>query len=326
MSFSFTATDDELIVWGGSTPNAGATVADGAAYDVEKDTWRTLAESPLSPRRDHAAAWTGTDLFLWGGHSGEFTDTGPVAEPLRDGALYQPDTDTWTLVPEAPLTGGPGYVAVWTGDEVVVLGGNDGTSETGFAEAAAFDPVTGQWRPLRPIPSRPLWLGAEWSGSEIVIAGVQTYLGGVEAMALDPAIGTWRSLGRVPISPAVPDLVVAGDAVVTWAYDPEDRGVAVGGLAGPAWTEREPMPGDPSEGIPQAVAVGDVVLFESEGWFSVLTNNGWVDLGEPPPEMSTTGPLVATPDGVYMMAFLFLGGAGDQPDGSLWRIDLAQID
>ena len=43
-------------------------VAGGGAYDAAANGWRQLPPGP-SPRAGHAAAWTGTEMILWGGRA-----------------------------------------------------------------------------------------------------------------------------------------------------------------------------------------------------------------------------------------------------------------
>jgi Galactose oxidase, central domain len=96
----------ELIVWGeGIYGLAG----DGAAFDLANGAWSVIAEAPISPRAEHAAVWTGTEMILWGGR---------VANEhfYRDGAAYDPSTDTWRLLPSPPIDfNAPDPSMLWTG-------------------------------------------------------------------------------------------------------------------------------------------------------------------------------------------------------------------
>ncbi len=55
----------------------------GGIYDPVADKWQTFASGPLSSRVLHTAVWTGQEMLIWGGTSG---DTG-----LADGASYRPE-------------------------------------------------------------------------------------------------------------------------------------------------------------------------------------------------------------------------------------------
>lgn len=61
--------DGSMLVWGG-TGNQGVqgdAKADAAAYDPVSDVWRPLPDSPLEPRSEHTAVWTGIAMIVWGG-------------------------------------------------------------------------------------------------------------------------------------------------------------------------------------------------------------------------------------------------------------------
>jgi hypothetical protein len=126
-------TGNELVVWGGRDAQDEARFDDGAAFDPATGTWRTLADAPIVGRDVAAVAWTGTELFIWGGY-----DRRGANPPLADGAAYNPTTDTWRVLPDAPIAGRYA-TAVWTGEEVVVV-----VQE----EMAAYDPSSDEWRRL----------------------------------------------------------------------------------------------------------------------------------------------------------------------------------
>ncbi len=113
-----------LVVGGESAPTAGF------AYDPAGNSWRRLA--PMESGRNRATVvWTGKRLLLWGGETGR-----PKAFVIPPhGLSYDPATDRWSPLPQAPLRGRLGPVAVWTGRSLLVWGG-----DPGFADGAAFTP------------------------------------------------------------------------------------------------------------------------------------------------------------------------------------------
>ncbi|HET9729753.1 MAG TPA: kelch repeat-containing protein [Acidimicrobiia bacterium] len=151
-------TGKEVLIWGGrDDPYTGTATAaspsqaannlldDGAAYNVTTHTWRMLPKSPLSARFGAIAEWTGKEMLIVGG-----TATGPAAADFRrDGAAYNPKTNTWRRLPDAP--GCPRFGA-WTGTELVVGGGCNGVPPASMS--AALLPNTNYWKPLSvpPIP------------------------------------------------------------------------------------------------------------------------------------------------------------------------------
>jgi hypothetical protein len=121
-------TGHRMLVWGGW--NGGPFLGDGASFDPASGasgTWSTMsAAGAPSVRRDAAVVWTGSEMFLWGGLSGE---NGSVYH--GDGGLYRPDlgAGTWTPIPESPVLSPRHFHAmVWTGSEVLVWGGESATA------------------------------------------------------------------------------------------------------------------------------------------------------------------------------------------------------
>ena len=94
--------------------------------NLANGTWRVIAASPLSGRDDPNAVWTGTEMIVWGGFVGDDIRT-------YDGAAYNPNTDTWRMLPTVPFSMGGGVTImtmVWTGDEAVVNGARPRPSPT----------------------------------------------------------------------------------------------------------------------------------------------------------------------------------------------------
>lgn len=164
-----------MIVWGGSDDHEGEArqgcpatfAAAGAAYDPVSDEWRTIAESPLEPRGWHRAVWTGEEMIVWGGGGGNCAE-----EPRSDGARYDPSSDRWRRIADAPLSGREEHSAVWTGEEMMVWGGSTNGRSVTFDGGAVYRPDSDSWAPLpaAPIDSRALH-GAVWTGKEMVVWG-----------------------------------------------------------------------------------------------------------------------------------------------------------
>ena len=100
-----------MFVWGGRDLFTGGGLADGASYEVAVQEWNPIATaSAPSGRYDHVAAWTGSQLLVYGGRAG----SGLL---LTDGARYDPASATW-----APMSAGakPDVAvtrAAWTGSK-----------------------------------------------------------------------------------------------------------------------------------------------------------------------------------------------------------------
>ncbi len=119
-------TGTTMIVWGGGggADLGGAERHDGGVYDPARDAW-TLFDTPTSRSvKSNSAVWTGTAMMVWGGSTG----SGPEVY-LNEGAAFAPATSRLTLLPTlgAP-TRRTSPSAVWTGSEMIVWGGYEGTS------------------------------------------------------------------------------------------------------------------------------------------------------------------------------------------------------
>jgi hypothetical protein len=161
-------TGEDMIVWGGVTRSrAIEAVSDGAAFDPATGTWREIAASPhgVLGGGGRAAVWTGRRAVFWAGNSPD----GPAR-----GAVYNPASDRWRVLPRGPLGNREGYVSVWTGSELLIVGGTLGD---GFPApvAAALDPRARSWRRLPGLDALDAIIpsGAVWSGDRMFLAGAR---------------------------------------------------------------------------------------------------------------------------------------------------------
>ena len=201
-------TGSELIVWG---VGFGGVVA-GGRYDPILDQWTPISNVDFPGVRYSAVAvWTGSQMIVWGG-----TLSGPTWASLATGAGYDPATDTWTAIPDAPRAG-RGNV-VWTGDEMIV-----------WPLGLRYEPQVGVWREVTKT-GRP---GAEhtnvvWTGSEMLVWGGANLTAYPYAFGgrYDPQTNTWAALllpsegppnTRQDASPlAGQSLVWTGSEMITW--------------------------------------------------------------------------------------------------------------
>jgi hypothetical protein len=106
------------------------------------ETWTRAATSPLSPRYDATVLWVDSHLFVGGGYDRgpcrrNGTDCAIVHPALRDGALYDPRSDTWQPIARAPSSIGTAVVA---GDLLI--------AQTN-AGLYVYDPQRDAWSPAR---------------------------------------------------------------------------------------------------------------------------------------------------------------------------------
>lgn len=136
----------------------------------------------------------------------------------RGGPPEAPPTGAgWEQLADVPLSKRSGPVVAWTGEEVLVVGGETGTTCPPFADCAepnesakdgaALDPGTGKWRP---IATAPLAVPAYTRG--VVVAGRLFVRVDRTLLAYDIEADRWAQLPR-PVSTWY-DLVADGDRVV----------------------------------------------------------------------------------------------------------------
>lgn len=133
-------TGHEFIVWGSTDRNRR--FRNGAAYDPVSNTWRRIDEGPLD-LTDAVALWSGEEMIVFGAalHGGNVPETQTAI-----GAAYDPQTDSWHALPPSIATDPNANTAVWAGDRVIAVDYD--------SHAEMFQPTSGRWRTLDPMPLR----------------------------------------------------------------------------------------------------------------------------------------------------------------------------
>ncbi len=147
--------------------------------------------------------------------------SGGDSVPLDTGAQYDPVTDTWT--PTSTLNAPSqrySHVAVWTGNQMVVWGGYDGSSN--LSTGGRYDPVTDIWTPTSMLaaPTGRRWHSVVWTGNQMVVwggyrgNGVYLNSGG----RYDPVTDTWAptSLLDAPSGRYLQSAVWTGSLMIVW--------------------------------------------------------------------------------------------------------------
>ncbi|HEU5180202.1 MAG TPA: MopE-related protein [Candidatus Polarisedimenticolia bacterium] len=209
-------TGSVMIVWGGIAGELWGYSDSGGRYDPATDTWLSLSlHNAPSPRMNHTAVWTGTDMIVWGGRSGS---------SMSDGGKYNPVTDTWV---STASSGAPAprsqHSAIWTGTRMIVWGGQ-GSSV--FNTGAFYDPSADTWAPISTTgaPSARYNHSAVWTGAEMIVWGGGVANGG----RYSPSTDSWAPIsttGAPASGPAVWTgslmLVLSPDATTAGRrYDP----------------------------------------------------------------------------------------------------------
>jgi N-acetylneuraminic acid mutarotase len=193
-------TGTKMIIWGGvrcfnppwpSVPYCGESVNTGGLYDPASNTWTptSTAGGVPSPRAQHTAVWTGTEMIVWGGT--------PYLAGQHDGGRYNPSTGTWVSLSRGPgeyPPAAPGHTAVWTGTELILWGGGI-PNETYTNRGTRYNPSTAVWTDitLTGAPAARTKHTAVWTGTRMIVWGgsVADDYGVNSGGAYDPIADTW---------------------------------------------------------------------------------------------------------------------------------------
>jgi len=317
-------TGSRLLVWGGaSNYRSDATLyADGASYDPATREWATLPAAPISGRTQMGWVWTGSSLVVFGGY-GSVDSSGNVAA-LADGAIYSPSANSWRKLPAGPLSPRFNPELLWTGHEVLVIGGdpdNESADGPGYAAGeAAYDLSHNRWRSLPAMPStaghevrhlravatdRGIYVGQMWQ--HISTDGDSVALeAGVDFVVYDSAQNTWTkrdtSVDNQP--PGLDGVTVAGDELLVlpgqgWHGDESTWPATLGGrgyrldLASGSWTV---MPAGPIDNTdPLGVWTGSALLEYTGTIASSLDGGPTTGAGESAVWNAGTGAWTALP-------------------------------
>lgn len=186
-------TGERMLLFGGNNEEAAVNqgiygyLGDAWEYDVGSDAWRELdVDGAPTPRSAPASVWTGEEWFVWGGE-GYDAEAGWWTL-LRDGALFDPDANSWESLPDWPFASdlyAPS--AFWTGEDVLMWGWEPEDGPPG----ARFDRASGVWHEL-PAEGRPasvLTALCAWTGEELLV-----WNGPDAFAAYTPESDSWRSL------------------------------------------------------------------------------------------------------------------------------------
>ena len=211
---------EELLVWGNT--DDGTDTA-GAGYDPASDTWRAMAAAPIGPRISFGHVIVDGRLVIVGGvQGGEVACPAdgsgcPAPDSLDDAAVYEPETDTWTALPDLPFPIAGRAVA--TDDGLVMLSQDGGPG-------VALDLDSQQWTATaRPPSDAAVLANLTWTGETVLTWQHRTQSDDRErGGSYDPARDEWTLL---PPSGALPRQssasVWTGDSWLVWSgffYDP----------------------------------------------------------------------------------------------------------
>lgn len=161
---------------------------------------RSLAPAPfelpgwLDSRGGHSVSWTGSELLVWGGWSSE-----SAGVSYANGGAYSPESDSWRPLAPGPLSPRAHHAAVWTGEQLLVVGGQTQPGEV-VDDGAAYNPTTDSWNKILSTgethePASPPLVEAVWTGQQLVM----WYRGQGIVRSYDPTQDAWSVLPDVDL-------------------------------------------------------------------------------------------------------------------------------
>jgi hypothetical protein len=181
-----------------------------AAYNPVEDTWRSISSPPEEIGRVNNVVWTGAEVVVW-----PVWPTGEVQRRVVRGQALDPASDTWRVLPDPPAwPAAPDMVA--TDDSLIIWGGlpaNSGGSER--AVGSQYDLDSGTWTPLPEALPEP-------DGCECNL-GSQALSWTGEYLLVSPG---WFSSG---VDPTTPVLVAYHPETDTWILVADESPLAWGG-------------------------------------------------------------------------------------------------
>jgi N-acetylneuraminic acid mutarotase len=182
-------TGSMMFIWGGQ--NVNGLLNDGALYDPVADQWTTLnLPNPPEARINATAVWAGDRVIIWGGVG--------AGGPLNDGGELLFSSGAPSQWVATTLNGAPparsGHSAVWTGQQMIIWGGNAGAA---LGDGALFSPSSNTWTVVSTnnSPAARYNHAALWTGAQMLILGGSTGSGELASgSAFNPVTGLWQTL------------------------------------------------------------------------------------------------------------------------------------
>lgn len=241
--FTLTWTGREVLMVGGR--QLGLCTIYHDRYNPWTDRWRRF-DVDLVSRGGHVAAWTGSQLLLWGGDVCALTD-----DTFADGALWDPLTHVTAPIADAP--GARSFAAsAWMDGRLFVHGG-ECHADVCLERGAIYDPRDDRWIAIATEGAPTPFEGrraAIWNGNQVLIWGGDEERSG----RYFPIVDAWQPLPAPPFALGAGTSVWSGTELLVWdgaaggRYDPRTNtwspmsleGAPTGVLAPQAvWTGRE---------------------------------------------------------------------------------------
>ena len=158
-------------------------------YNYSSNTWISASTTNApSARYNHTATIAGDKLIVWGGADLNGNE-------LSDGYIYDLSNNSWSPMATSPLTARQRVVNVWTGNEVVIVGGVTQT------DGALFNPNSNTWSTMATsnLPAGPTNAYA-FDGKNLIVTkhagatGSHLYQKTMLCSLYSPAGDVWKDL------------------------------------------------------------------------------------------------------------------------------------
>jgi hypothetical protein len=173
-----------------------------------RGAWEPLPEPPIPFREGAIGFWVDGRVVIVGGDESApscprlYSDCArPAGQAPRDGAAYDPSTETWTRVAESPMLIIPYSGGAVIGDTVYVWGTTYGYTEMSLL---AYDLSDDRWTELGipPGPHPPTSLTLIAAGDAVVAFANSQEHGFTPDLLFDPSTGRWHELPPDPLIPS----------------------------------------------------------------------------------------------------------------------------
>jgi hypothetical protein len=210
--------------------------------------WREVSAPPLSPREFSTGFWTGEEVILVGGSDAPpcppwATCEAPTVPPLADGAAYDPRTDTWRTIADAPVRFSWSNAAVIGSTAYLWISGEPWRPQAPSA-FLAYRIDEDRWEELD-LPAAELgWYHLVGAGDRVVAVRSSDEEAERPDLVYDPATSAWGELPDDPFTPGFDRIAVwDGEELLLFDHDLTDlsghaplRGAALDFESG-AWRE-----------------------------------------------------------------------------------------
>jgi hypothetical protein len=182
-----------MLVWGGYTAIHPQPAPSGAAYNARTNGWRTIAPAPFRRTSVKTAVMTNSEWVV----------ASATGREIRV-AAYDPEADSWRLLPSIPGDLSDENRLIWTGSDLVLMNSADGMYRLEHGAEAWVHSA-----------ARPIGWDVVWTGRELLAA--EGSWAGDGLVRYDPVTDDWRD---IPSSPALEGarLVWTGTHALVIAY------------------------------------------------------------------------------------------------------------